>query len=79
MPEVVSLVAAGVNIDDADYDGRTALHLAASEGHHDTVEYFIAKKADLSPLDRWGGTPLSDAIKNKHKKVIALLKKYGAK
>ena len=35
--------------------------------------------ADHSPQDRWGGTPLNDAIRHRHEPVIVHLKKRGAK
>jgi ankyrin repeat protein len=59
--------------DGADYDGRTALHLAASEGHAHVVEHLIGQGVNLSPVDRWGGTPLSDARRNNQEAVITLL------
>ena len=31
--ELQRLVASGVDLSEGDYDGRTGLHLAASEGH----------------------------------------------
>ena len=40
--ELKSLEAKGVNFNESDYDGRTPIHLAASEGHS-YCEYFIAK------------------------------------
>jgi glutaminase len=73
LAEVQKLAAQGVDMDGADYDGRTALHLAASEGHAHVVEYLIAKGVNLSPVDRWGGTPSSDARRNNHEAVITLL------
>ncbi|MHC4952493.1 MAG: glutaminase A [Planctomycetota bacterium] len=72
------LVARGVNLDEADYDGRTALHLAASEGHANVVDYFAAQGANLSPHDRWGATPLDDAIREGHDDVAELLRAKGA-
>ena len=39
---------ADLNMDSTDYDGRTALHLAASEGHDHCVDYLI-KVCKVSP------------------------------
>jgi glutaminase len=77
--EVRHLVAQGVDINLADYDGRTALHLAASEGHVNIIEYLVSKDVHLNPIDRWGNTPLADAYRSKHTLVIELLEKNGAK
>ena len=73
LSEAQKLAARGVDLDGADYDGRTALHLAASEGHAHVVEYLIARGVNLRPVDRWGGTPLSDARRNNHEAVTTLL------
>jgi glutaminase len=56
----------------ADYDDRTALHLAAAEGQLEVVRYLLAAGADPRPVDRWGGTPLSDAESNGHTEIAAL-------
>ena len=42
--EIRRLVAAGVELDETDYDGRTCLHLAAAEGKIDVVKFLLAKK-----------------------------------
>ena len=48
----------------ADYDRRTALHLAASEGHHKIVAYLLAHGAHHSLRDRWNNTPLANSLMN---------------
>jgi glutaminase len=73
LSEAQKLAASGVDLDGADYDGRTALHLAASERQSHIVEYLIAKGVNLNPIDRWGGSPLSDARRNNHEAVISML------
>ena len=67
-------------IDQGDYDKRTAMHLAASEGILEVVQYLIDEVgANPSPVDRWGGTPLDDAIRSGHSEVVAYLQSKGAK
>lgn len=62
-----------------DYDGRTPLHLACSEGHAAIAEWLIDScKVDINIEDRFGRTPLEDAIDGKHLDVINVLRKKGA-
>jgi glutaminase len=77
--ELQRLYASGVNLAAADYDGRTGLHLAASEGHLEAVKFLVAKGVEVNPKDRFGGTPLIDAKRGNFKKVIDFLKKNHAK
>lgn len=67
------LLISGASLDDADYDGRTALHLAAAEGQLEVVRYFLDHGIKVSPKDRWGNTPFDDAVRAGHKKVANLL------
>ena len=61
-----------------DYDKRTAMHLAASEGLLEMVKYLIDEAgADPSPVDRWGGTPLDDAVRHNHFRVQDYLMSNG--
>jgi len=71
------LLENGLDPNVGDYDRRTALHLACAEGHNRVVSLLIWKKADLGLKDRWGVTPLQDAIKARHDLVVELLCKEG--
>ena len=70
--------AKGANLACADYDGRTALHLAASEGHADVVAWIIEKGIQLEPRDRWNGTPLDDAGREGHTQIAQMLRVAGS-
>ena len=59
------------------YDGRTALHVAATENHYDCVEYLV-KYAGVDPnsCDRWGRTPLENAQMMGHDQVAEMLRDF---
>jgi glutaminase len=78
MAELRRLVADGYDLNEGDYDNRTAMHLAASEGQAEVLRYLIAKGVNINPRDRWGGTPLADALREGQKEVGALLRRAGA-
>ena len=63
----------GADLNASDYDGRTIMHLAASEGHIEIVRFAIANGINLNPVDRWGGTPLQDALRHGHHQIAELL------
>ena len=65
----------GVDINQGDYDGRTALHLAAAEGHENCVSFLITNGANARAKDRWGATPLDDAKKAGNDNILSELKK----
>lgn len=46
----------GTSPDVQDYDNRTALHLAASEGHAPIVELLLHYNANVNLRDRWQRT-----------------------
>ena len=70
----------GVDMNLADYDYRTALHLACAEDHLSCVKFLVETcKADLTVQDRWGMTPLQEALRCNRARVVTLLKKHLAK
>eukprot|EP01125_Pyxidicula_operculata_P020883 TRINITY_DN784_c0_g1_i2.p2 TRINITY_DN784_c0_g1~~TRINITY_DN784_c0_g1_i2.p2 ORF type:complete len:862 (-),score=247.40 TRINITY_DN784_c0_g1_i2:168-2753(-) len=77
---VLKIIAARVpDLSSADYDGRTALHLAACENHLDIVNYLLAYGADPTKKDRYNNTPLDDAKRYGHKEIVAVLEKATPK
>lgn len=69
----------GMNMGLSDYDGRTALHLAAAEGHLEAVD-FLLKICGVNPNkpDRWGHTPLDDAKTFGHSSIVEYLSKWNS-
>jgi len=41
LDDIKRLVINGVDPNESDYDGRTSLHLAASEGHMEVLKYLV--------------------------------------
>lgn len=64
----------GWKVNSYDYDGRTALSLAASEGHLDAVKYLVVHGADINHKDARGNDALADAIREKRTSVVQYLK-----
>ncbi|XP_066315564.1 integrin-linked protein kinase 1-like isoform X1 [Miscanthus floridulus] len=76
---VEGLLRSGVDVNSINLDGRTALHIAACEGHRDVVRILLSWKANIDARDRWGSTAVADAKFYGHSKVYDLLKIHGAK
>ena len=76
--QVKRLIDFGVAPNIGDYDHRTALHIAAAEGHEKVVEYLLFAHADPNCKDRWGGSPLQDALTGGHISTAQVLKSKGA-
>ena len=53
----------------SDYDGRTALHLACSEGRVQIVKLLVERELRKNVKDRWGNTPL-DELENLESKIL---------
>ncbi len=67
----------GDDLEIADYDARTPLHLAAAEGQAGVVTWLLEHGVQPNPRDRWGGTPLDDASEAGHDSVVAILEERG--
>ncbi|XP_031115860.1 potassium channel SKOR-like [Ipomoea triloba] len=76
--QLKTLIRAGADPKQKDYDGRSPLHLAASRGYEEIALYLIREDVDLDAQDNFGNTPLFEAIKNGHDRVASLLVKEGA-
>jgi len=70
----------GMDITLSDYDGRTALHLAAAEGHYECVLFLLEHcHVPHNPKDRWGNTPFDEAETFGHEKVAEYLRSFDGK
>ena len=71
------MLSNGVDVNISDYDKRTALHLASSQGHLQVVEYLLERQADVNSTDRLGFSPLVDALRHDRSEVQKLLRSKG--
>lgn len=65
---------AGMSMTVSDYDGRTALHLAAAEGQEAVVKFLLDNGADPMAEDRFGNIPIMDAHRERKMACVKLLR-----
>ena len=63
----------------ADYDQRTPLHIASSDGSVLVTNWLIEQGVNLNATDRWGMTALEGAVFANHQDIIAMLQRAGGK
>ncbi|KAF5469216.1 hypothetical protein F2P56_013305 [Juglans regia] len=68
------VLSSGINPNANNYDRRTPLHIAASEGLYSMAELLLEAGAIVLSKDRWGNSPLDDAAIGGNKDLIKLLK-----
>ncbi|GFR43530.1 hypothetical protein Agub_g4626 [Astrephomene gubernaculifera] len=73
-----TMLKQGISANTADYDGRTALMLAAAKGFDGAVQLLLDSGADKDKVDAFGISALAEAAKNAHDSIIELMLSYGA-
>jgi glutaminase A len=63
----------GFSLDSADYDYRSAAHLAACQNYIKVLNYLKKKGANMHAKDRWGATPYDEAKRCGHHKAACIL------
>ena len=66
-----------VKVDAKDSCGKTALHLACTEGHCRVCKLLLSKGADIKAVTADNTTPLHNAILNGHSQVATMILKRG--
>lgn len=73
-----TLASDGLSLHSRDSQGRTALHMAAANGHMTIVEYLISEGVDINALNDENNAPLHWACLNGHVEVVKRLILAGA-
>lgn len=72
--EVQNLLDRGAPVTYFDYDRRTPLHVAASEGNIEVAKLLVERGASTEARDRWGSTPVLEALVAGHKNLAKMLR-----
>lgn len=76
--DIVKLLAAGVEVNVRDTEGRTPLHWAVDRGHLNAVEVLAKANADMNAKDNEGQTALHYAAICEREDIAELLVKHHA-
>ncbi|KAI3524518.1 hypothetical protein L1887_03176 [Cichorium endivia] len=75
---LLKLLKRGLDPNESDNNGRTALHIAASKGNVNCVLLLLDYGADPNSRDSEGNVPLWESILGNHEPVTVILKDNGA-
>ncbi|KAJ9564497.1 hypothetical protein OSB04_000463 [Centaurea solstitialis] len=67
------ILSNGIDPNSKDFDFRTPLHVAASQGSYIIVKLLVEAGASVLSKDRWGNTPLDEGRMSGNKMLIKLL------
>lgn len=68
------LLRAGIQVNAADYDKRTAAHVAAAEGNVAAIRVLAESGADLTLEDRWKNTVQQEAERSNARQLLEFLR-----
>ena len=68
----------GADLNSADEEGDTALHLACRKGHEEVMAFLIGEGAEVNPRNKHLFTPLMYAAIRGHARIVKLLLEAGA-
>merc|ERR1719499_876483 len=75
---ISQLIYKGVDVTMGDYDRRTPLHIACAIGAKDIVRKLVWNSANINAVDRFGYTPLYEAVQRGNDDVCEYLRSQGA-
>lgn len=78
MEDVEAALSHSVPVDSTDELGRTAMHMAAANGHQDVIARLLAAGASVALKNAEGNTPLHWACLNGHQEAAKALMDRGA-
>jgi len=67
------IINMGIKINKGDYDNRTPLHIASACGHEEILRILIWNGSNINTKDRFGFTPLYEAVQHNRKIIINIL------
>lgn len=73
------MLARGVSPDAKDYEGKTALHVAAGLGQMDVLRLLLEHHADVNAMSDYGDSPLALAVNNHQEGAQKMLAAAGAR